>query len=68
MHNVFSNTICACYGVNSSSSITEVKSGSVSNAAINECYFNIFGCAFSLVTIQLQMGNIVQGAEEANKI
>ena len=45
---------------NSMGCTVEVKSGSVSNAAINECYFNIFGCASRLSTIQLQMGNIVQ--------
>lgn len=45
---------------NSMGCTVEVKSGSVSSAAINECYFNMFGCTSRLAIIQLEMGNIIQ--------
>jgi len=37
----------------------EVKSQSITNKAIKECFFNMFGSGTRLATMMLQMGNVV---------
>ena len=41
----------------------EIKSDLVSEAAINECYYNMFGAGSRLATMQLEMGNVVESVK-----